>query len=201
MTSAAEPGVTERSDVRTIVGGGVKLGVVTAGGVTVFALLSRMLAGPSEILLQSVLVFVGVGVFAYLPTSWVRPRGIDGIAWTALVGLLGALVFTVVDTALLRPVNLYHWTWDQIGGGSGFWYIPIWWMGSAVLAWLGGWAWSRGGGGSAVARAGQTAVVGAVLFAIIVLTGILPFHAGTAALAGTLGLVAMVPLVGVLRGA
>jgi hypothetical protein len=39
------------------------------------------------------------------------------------------------------------------------------------------------------------------LFAVIVMTGILPFHAGTAALAGTAGLVVMVPLVGILRGA
>jgi len=196
MTSAAGPSVAEHSDVRTIVGGGAKLGGITAVGVVVFALLSRMLSGSVEIIVQSVLVFAGVVVFAYVPAAWVRPRGVDGIGWTSLVGLLGSLCFTVVDTAVLRPVKLYHWTWDQIGGGSGFWYIPVWWMGSAFLAWLGGWVWTRSGGENVAARAGQTAGIGIVLFGIIALTGILPFHAGTAALGVTLGLIFTVPLAG-----
>jgi hypothetical protein len=199
MTSTAESGAGERSDVRTIVTGGAKLGVATAVGVTAFALLSRIMTGMVETVVQSALVFAGVAVFAYAPAAWVRPRGIDSIAWASLLSLLGSLFFTVVDTAVLRPVELYHWTWDQIGGGSGFWYIPVWWMGAAFLAWLGSWAWSRGGGGSPFVRGGQTVGVGIVLFAIIAATGILPFHAGTAALAATLGLVAMVPLAGVLR--
>lgn len=194
--SAAEPSMGDRSDVRTMVGGGAKLGAITAVGVVVFALLSRMLSGPVETIVQSVLVVVGVVVFAYLPAVWVRPRGVDGIGWAALLGLLGALAFTVVDTAVLRPIKLYHWTWDQIGGGSGFWYVSVWWMGSAFLAWLGAWVWSRAGGEDVGPRMGQTAGFGIVLFGIIVLTGILPFHAGTAALAVTLGLVATVPLAG-----
>ncbi|HWP39054.1 MAG TPA: hypothetical protein VNL18_16015 [Gemmatimonadales bacterium] len=201
MTTAAEPVVAGKTDVRTIVGGGAKLGAITAVGVVTFAMLSRLLAGPVEVVVQSLLVFAGLAVFAFQPAAWVRPRGIDAIAWTALMGLLGAAFFTVVDTAVLRPVKLYHWTWDQIGGGSGWWYIPIWWMGSAFLAWLGAWVVSRGGDVSPTVRAGQTVGVGVVLFAMIVMTGILPFHAGTAALAGAVGLIAMVPLVGILRGA
>jgi len=154
-----------------------------------------------EIVVQSALVFGGGVVFAYLPAAWIRPRGVDAIGWTALVGLLGALFFTGVDTAVLRPVKLYHWTWDQIGGGSGFWYIPVWWMGSAFLAWLGGWVWSRSGGENVTTRAGQTVGIGLVLFGIIALTGILPFHAGTAALGVTLGLILTVPLAGSSRSA
>jgi hypothetical protein len=201
MTTAAEPAVGGKTDVRTIVGGGAKLGAITAAGVVAFAMVSRLLAGPVEVVVQSLLVFTGLGVFAFLPAAWVRPRGIDAIAWTSMMGLLGAGFFTVVDTAVLRPVKMYHWTWDQIGGGSGWWYVPIWWMGSALLAWLGAWVFSRGGGRSPAVRAGQTVGVGVVFFAGIVMTGILPFHAGTAALAGTAGLVVMVPLVGILRGA
>jgi hypothetical protein len=201
MTSAAEPRVADRSDVRTIVGGGARLGVATAVGVAAFALLSRAVGGPVETVVQTMLVTAGVLVFAYVPAVWVRPSGVDGIGWTAMLGLMGALFFTVVDTALLRPLNLYHWTWDRIGGGSGFWYIPVWWMGSATLAWLGGWVWSRGAGSNLGTRMGQTVGVGAVLFGVIGLTGVLPFHAGTAALALTLGLVATVPLTGASRGA
>src|SRR3989337_2118250 len=122
MASAAQPLAGDRGDVRTIVGGGVRLGLATAAGVTVFALVSRALSGPVEAVVQSLLILAGGAVFSYAPAYWVRPRGVDGIGHGALLGTLGSVAFTVVDTALLRPVNLYHWTWDAVGGGSGFWY-------------------------------------------------------------------------------
>ena len=134
MTSAVES-ITDRADVRTIVGGGAILGALTAVGVAVFALSSRPLAGTAEVAVQSALILVGAGVFCFLPAHWVRPTSVDGIAWAALLGLMGALFFTVADSVLLRPLGIYHWTWDAIGGGSGFWYIPVWWMGAAGLAW------------------------------------------------------------------
>ena len=138
MTTAAEPMAVDRADVRTIVGGGVKLGILTAVGVVAFALLARAMSGNTETLVLSLLVLAGGVVFGYLPALWTRPRSADGIAWCTLLGLLGAVAFTVLDVVLLRPLSVYHWTWDAIGGGSGFWYIPVWWMGSAFLAWLGG---------------------------------------------------------------
>jgi hypothetical protein len=142
MTSAVEPGSRIRADLRTILGGGAKLGFLTVLGVVAFALFSRASSGPTEVVIQSLLVLAGGIVFSFAPAIWVRPRDVDSIAWAALVGLLGSLLFTVVDTAILRPLNLYHYTWDEIGGGSGFWYIPVWWMGSATLAWLGAWVYS-----------------------------------------------------------
>jgi hypothetical protein len=201
MTSMVEPAAAPRSDVRTIVGGGIKLGIATVIGVVVFALLSRALAGGVEAVAQSVLVLIGGAVFAYAPAYWVRPRGVDAIAYAALVGLLGSVVFTVVDTAVLRPVHLYHWTWDAIGGGSGFWYIPVWWMGSCFLAWLGAWVYSirAGRDGSAVSAALQTLGIGVLLLGAGVATGLAPFHAAVAALAFTVGLVLHVPLAAVLR--
>ena len=42
-----------------------------------------------------------------------------------------------VDIILLRPFHAYPWTWDAIGGGSTWWYLPIWWMLGTLLAWLG----------------------------------------------------------------
>jgi hypothetical protein len=114
------------------------------------------------------------------------------------VGLLGALVFTVIDTAMLRPANLYHWSWDEIGGGSGFWYIPVWWMASAVLAWLGAWIVAI------VARGGRepmplvigllTAGLAVALFGLGVAVRLLPFHAASVALAFAVGLVVHVAL-------
>jgi hypothetical protein len=183
----------DRADVRTIVTGGILLGILTTIGVTVFALLSRALSGTTEVLVQTVLIVAGGIVWSYLPAVWIRPRSADGIAWASMVGLLGALAFTVLDTAILRPLNLYHWTWDAIGGGSGFWYIPVWWMGSALVAWLGGYVVAlvarRNAEPAPVAVGVQTALLAVLLFAVTAATGILPFHAAIAALAFTVALV------------
>lgn len=192
MTAAVEP-AADRSDVRTILTGGAVLGVLTAVGVTVFALLARALTGAADVIVQAGIVVLGGAVCSYLPASRIRPRSVDGIAWAAMIGLLGALVFTVLDTAILRPLQLYHWTWDAIGGGSGFWYIPVWWMGSAVLAWLGAWivAMVARGGREAhpLAVGAQSGGLGVLLFAAAAGTRLLPFHAATAALAFAAGLV------------
>lgn len=195
MTFAAEPAGMERYDVRTIVGGGVILGAVTALGVAVFALISRSLAaGTTETVVQSLLVLAGAAVFSYLPAHWVRPRTADGIAWAALLGLLGAAAFTVIDTAVLRPLDLYHWTWDEIGGSSGFWYVPVWWMGSAFLAWLGGWGATTRRDGAAIPAAGFTIGLAVVLFAAMTALGIGPFHPAVMALAFALALIVHIPL-------
>lgn len=196
MTSPAQAAAAPQTDVRTIVGGGIKLGIATAAGVVVFALLSRALTGQTEIIVQSLLVLVGGTVFAYAPSYWVRPRGVDAVAWAATLGLLGSVAFTVIDTAILRPANLYHWTWDAIGGGSGFWYIPVWWMGSCFLAWLGAWVHSMAAsrGGNLVNAATQTAGLSVLLLAAFTLSGLAPFHAAVAALAYTVALILYVPI-------
>ncbi|MBI4420009.1 MAG: hypothetical protein HY560_04220 [Gemmatimonadetes bacterium] len=197
MSTALSPGAVEHRDVRTIVGGGVKLGGATVVGVVLFALLSRVLTGRTETVIQSAIVLEGGALASYLPAFWVRPRSLDAIGWTTLLGFLGAVVFTVIDTAVLRPVKLYHWTWDAIGGGSGWWYIPVWWMGSAFLSWLGGLIFSyraRAGEVNVVALAGQTVGIGFALSLLLVLLGIAPFHSAIAALGFGLGLVIHVPV-------
>lgn len=203
MTLAVQPADAPRYDVRTMVGGGIKLGVLTAVGVTSFALLSRLLpVGSVETVVQSSLVLLGGAAFSYLPAAWVRPREVDTIAWTALLGLLGAVAFTVIDTIVLRSLSLYHWKWDAIGGGSGFWYIPVWWIGSAVLAWLGGWVTAIRAAAGAVnltATAGHTVAGGIVVFAILTATELAPFHSAVMALAYAVALVLHVPLVALRR--
>ena len=201
MTSPAQAALAPQTDARTIVGGGMKLGIATAVGVVAFALLSRALTGRTEVIAQSLLILAGGTVFAYAPSFWVRPRGVDAIAQAALLGLLGSVAFTLLDTVILRPVGLYHWTWDDIGGGSGFWYLPVWWMGSCTLAWLGAWAYSIASarGGSVVRAAAQTAGLGVLLFVMLTVSGLAPFHGAVAALAYTLALIVHVPLAAVLR--
>ena len=203
MTTAAEPMVVDRADVRTIVGGGVKLGILTAVGVVAFALLARAMSGNTETLVLSLLVLTGGVVFGYLPALWTRPRSADGIAWCTLLGLLGAVAFTVLDVVLLRPLSVYHWTWDAIGGGSGFWYIPVWWMGSAFLAWLGGMvvAYAAQGGRDPqpLVQGLQTGGIAVILFGIITGLTIAPFHPAVVALAFAIALALHVPLSAVMH--
>jgi hypothetical protein len=137
--------------------------MLTAAGVVVFTLLSRALTGTGEVIVQSAIVLGGGLVASFLPAHLVQPRNVDGIAWASLLGLVGSLFFTVIDTVLLRPLDLYHWTWDAIGGGSGFWYIPVWWMGAAALAWLGAWIVAIRAGGSQVNTVVSPAAVTGVL--------------------------------------
>lgn len=198
MATSAQSADAERYDVRTIVGGGVTLGAVTAVGVVIFALLSRVLDGNVETVVRSGLILVGGAVVSFFPAASVRPRGAETIAWAVTLGLLGSVTFTVLDVAALRPLNVYHWTWDAIGGGSGFWYISVWWMGSALLAWLGAWAYARSawrtGGAHLPTLIGQTAGMAILLFAVLVGIGLAPFHSAIMALAFALALVAQVPL-------
>ncbi len=198
MATTVQSADAERYDIRTVLSGGVILGAVTAVGVVIFALLSRVLAGTFETIVRSVLILAGGAVCGYFPAASVRPRSTDGIAWAATLGLLGSVTFTALDTGLLRPFHVYHWTWDAIGGGSGFWYISVWWMGSTVLAWLGAWAYARAASrfGRADIRllVGQTVAAAIVILAALVALGIGPFHSATMALAVSLAFVAQVPL-------
>ncbi len=184
------------ADSRLLVSGGIKVGLVTVAGVALFALLSRVLSGSAEVLVQTLIVFAGGSLAAYLPAILIRPRDIDGIGWTCLLAVIGFAAFTVIDTIVLRPLNLYHWTWDAVGGGSGWWYLPVWFMASAFLAWLGGLVHSvraRKEGDLPLARlAGQTVAIAALLFVLLGVT--VRFHGAVAALAFALALVVQVPL-------
>jgi hypothetical protein len=197
MTSAAEMTKTSDANVQTIVGGGIKLGVGTAVGVVVFALLTRSLSGTAEMVVQSILIILGGSAFSYVPAILLPPKDADSVAWASMIGLLGSLTFTVIDTILLRPIHLYDWKWDAIGGGSGFWYIPVWWMGAAFLAWLGAWVVANGSKKSdaSIARAaGTTAAMAVAVAVVLTLARIVPFHSAGVALAFTIGLILHVPL-------
>lgn len=195
MTAVTAPENVNRSDWRLMVFGGAKIGVATAIGVAAFALLSRSLTGNAETIAQAILILIGGAVFAFLPAHWTRPRSVDGIAWAAMLGLMGALFFAVIDIAVLRNLGIYRWSWDLIGGGSTYWYLPVWFMGSATLAWLGGWIVAGQGRGSAgpLVAAAQAEGLAILLFGVLVVA-VGPFHAAMMALAYTLALVLLIPL-------
>ena len=136
MTSSTT--TVDRSDFTHILVSGTLVGAATAVAVIVFLLVSRNLpAGILTSLLLMLIVLAGGVVAAFLPASYASSRGVQGIASAAAIGLWGTVVFMGIDIVLLRPFKAYPWTWDAVGGGSTWWYLPVWWMLGTFLAWMG----------------------------------------------------------------
>src|SRR5438445_13626659 len=163
MSATAAPVASDRSDFRTVTVGGAQLGGATAVAVVAFLAASRLvpitagLRGAVE-----ALIVLGTGLaVAFLPARWTGARGTEGIAGAAAMGLVGTVVFSAIDIVLLRPFKAYPWTWDAIGGGSTWWYLPIWWMPGPFLAWMGGLVTAgqaARGGGAGEAKIGRSTV-------------------------------------------
>lgn len=137
MTSATTVDV-DRSEFRHILFSGTKVGAVTAAAVILYLVISRLLpAGFIEALLQAIVVLAAAVVATFLPGFFATSRTVQGIASAAAIGLWGTIVFMAIDIILLRPFKAYPWTWDAVGGGSTWWYLPIWWMLGTLVAWLG----------------------------------------------------------------
>ena len=135
MTSAT----MDRSEFRHVLLSGTIVGVVTAAAVILYLLVARLLSpGMVTSLLETVIVLAGGVAAAFLPGSFASSRATQGIASAAAIGLWGTIVFMAIDIILLRPFHAFPWTWDAIGGGSTWWYLPVWWMLGTFLAWMGG---------------------------------------------------------------
>jgi hypothetical protein len=140
MTSTAE--LSSEYDVTAvpvIVAGSVKLGLIEALLVLLFSLGSRFLGGVLETIVCGIIVLVGVAAVSMLPGRWTRPRTIEGIAGAAGIGLGAAGVFLLMDVILLQNIGTYTNRWYEIGGGSNWWYHPVWWMAGTFLPWMGAW--------------------------------------------------------------
>jgi len=134
MTSAT----VDRSEFRHILQSGTIVGAVTAAAVVLFLLVSRVLpAGIATSLLQMIIVLAAGVAAAFLPGFFAASRTTQGVASAAAMALWGTIVFMAIDIVLLRPFRAFPWTWDAVGGGSTWWYLPIWWMLGTFLAWMG----------------------------------------------------------------
>lgn len=137
MTAPAQAVTAERTDARSAVMRGLQLGVITALAVVVFVKGGELIGDVATPWFGMVVVFTTGCVVSLLPARWVGARTGDGIAAAALVGLVGTAAFSLIDIALLRPLTLYSWRWDAVGGTSGWWYLPVWWMLGTFVAWMG----------------------------------------------------------------
>ena len=168
MSATAAPVASDRSDFRTVTVGGAKIGVATAVAVVAFLAASRLVpivAGLRGGVKSLVVLAAGMAV-AFLPATWTAARSTEGIAGAAAIGLVGTVVFSAIDIALLRPFKAYPWTWDAVGGGSTWWYLPIWWMLGTFAAWMGG-VVTAASGEATLARRTLPAVAGTIIVAAI----------------------------------
>src|SRR5260370_15411507 len=166
MSATAAPVASDRSDFRTVTVGGAKLGVAAAVAVVAFLAASQRvpitggLRGGVEAL---IVLAAGVAV-AFLPAQWTAARSTEGIAGAAALGLVASVVFSAIDIVLLRPFKAYPWPWDAIGGGSTWWYLPVWWMLGTFLAWMGGIVTARTArGDGTLVRVAAPSVAGTVI--------------------------------------
>ena len=140
MHSAVEAqGAYDITDVPSIVRGAVRLGLLEALIVLLFSLASRFLAGPIETVVLALILLVGLAAVMMLPGLWTAARTIEGIAGAAGIGLGATGVFLLLDVILLQNIGIYTNRWYEIGGGSNWWYHPVWWMVGTFIPWMGAW--------------------------------------------------------------
>lgn len=157
--SSQSAGTIDRSEFRYILASGTKTGLLTAAAVIVYLTVSKILpAGVVLAILQTIVVLVAAVAATLLPGYWAVARTTQGVASAAAIALWGTVVFMIVDIILLRPLKAYPWTWDAVGGGSTWWYLPIWWMLGTFVAWLGALVTAKRAG-----RGGDTAIRGLAL--------------------------------------
>ncbi len=172
MHSAAELRADhDLTDVPAIVRGAVKLGLLESVIVLVVSLVSRFLPnGVLQTAILAVIVCVGLAAVTLLPGLWTRPRTIEGIAGAAGIGLGAAVVYLLIDVTLLQNIGTYGHRWLELGGGSNWWYHPVWWMAGSFLPWQGAWILANQlakGGAVSPAAAFGTALACAAVCAIV----------------------------------
>ena len=169
----------DRTDVPWIVRGAVKIGLLTAIAVLLYSLVSRFTNGVVESALKAVIVAAGTYLVTFLPGQWTRARTIEGIAGAAGIGLAGTVVYLLIDVTLLQNIGTYTNRWREIGGGSNWWYHPVWWMVGTFLPWMGAFmiANQAARGGVSVPRAAGLVVVATLILGALAVLLHVP-HAG-----------------------
>lgn len=141
MTSAVQVhGTYDQTNLSHVLRRAGQLGLLQVVLVLAFSVASRFLEGLPELVIRSTIVLAGVAATTLLPGLWTRARSIEGIAGAAGIGLGATVVFTLLDSVLLQWIGTYTNRWLEIGGGSNWWYLPVWWMVGTFLAWMGAYA-------------------------------------------------------------
>jgi len=178
--------------LRQVLLGSVRLGLIESVAVLLIGVASRMFDGPTELAVLGGLLALALLAVAFLPGLWLGSRDFEGIAQAAAMGLGATMVFLAVDVTFFQPFGLYTHRWRDVGGGSNWWYHPIWWMAGTYLPWVGAWLLA-----ARTAKHGTVGPVGAAItvLALTIVCGvaaILTHVPGAGVNAGTFG-VAFLP--------
>src|SRR2546422_11770126 len=117
MSASVAPTSTDRSDFRTVMVSGTKLGALTAAAVVLFLLVARFVpdTGGARRGLEALLVLAAGGLAGFLPRRWAAARPPEGVAGAAAIGRWGTVVFMWFDIVVLRPLKGYPLTWERVG--------------------------------------------------------------------------------------
>lgn len=170
----------------------VKLGILESVIVLLFALVSRMLEGVPELALEAVLLIAGLAAVAALPGIWTRARTIEGIAGAAGIGLGASVVFTLIDSFGFQQFHLYGHRWLDVGGGSNWWYLPVWWMVGTFIPWFGAWILANQADRNGAPNPGVMLITTFVLAIVVAVIAVVMHFPGAAWGIGTFG-VAFLP--------
>src|SRR2546427_6435427 len=94
MSASIAPRTTDRSDFRTVMVSGTKMGALTAAAVVLFLLVARFApdAGGGRRGLEALIVLAAGGLARFLPRPWAAAPPAEGVAGAAPVRLWGAIV-------------------------------------------------------------------------------------------------------------
>ncbi|HEY3934614.1 MAG TPA: hypothetical protein VGL65_08340 [Gemmatimonadales bacterium] len=145
-----------------IVRSGLILALIQGACVVVVSFITRSLSGTVEHALTGIVVYIGAMITIFWPGTRVLPRTIDGIAAAAGIGLAATWFFVPIDAFILQPLGMYTNRWHAVGGGSIWWYIPVWWMAGTFITWQGSWILAHRSN-----RTGEPGVPGAIVLVTI----------------------------------
>lgn len=198
MTSAVQATRdADHTELRHVLRSGTQLGVIQSVLIGVFALLQPRLDGVVELVVLGAILALGVAITITLPGLWTKARTIEGISGAAGIGLWATVVFLVIDLIVFQPFGFYTNRWLAIGGGSNWWYHPVWWMVGTYLPWLGAWVLANQAAKSGTANPVGLIVGTLVLAAVVMVVAVLVDFPGAAYGLGTFG-VAVLPALALL---
>ncbi len=164
----------DNTKIALILRGSITLAVIQAVIVVIVSVITKALGGMVEHALTGIVVFVGAMITIFYPGTLTRPRTIDGIASAAGIGLGATGIFVLIDAFVLQSFHVYTNRWYQVGGGSFWWYLPVWWLVGTYLAWMGGWILAnqatRTGAASVPAGVLTVSILSAICGIVAVLT-------------------------------
>src|SRR2546425_9069760 len=107
MSASVAPTSTDRSDFRTVMVSGTKMGALTAAAVVLFLLVARFVpdTGGARRGLEALLVLAAGGLAGFLPRRLAPAPHARGVARAAPNRPVGTIRFLAVDNRLLRPLQ------------------------------------------------------------------------------------------------